>query len=488
MHKRDKTTSSRSVDSSPPSAVGRELRPGANSGPSNPPVVQVQQVASVVPSRTEGPSRPPVPEITYKPRRWLVIVPISLAAGASLLLHARLAQNHHITITSAVIWGLSLTFIAVQVILAWFSRPYTAPPPPGHVTVVVPCYNEDREYLKRVLDSLRAQTRRPDAVIVCDDGSKVNYDDIPQEYPEVTWLRQENAGKKHAQAACIVADPTADFYVMIDSDSALERKALHENLRPFADKRVMASAGVEWASNYSQNILTRAIGARSLAFQLFAMSSQSAARGNVLIAPGAFSIYRGSVIREALPAYLGETFAGIPVTLGDDTMLTLFALMRGRVVQQPTAVSFPAYPETLSHHLRQWVRWMRAGTIRQVWRLKFLPLTSYGWWLSAWQLGSYTAGVAISVLVIVTWPYSVSLVIGSIAGLFMWPLALACRLACLSRSDMTVWSKLGGIALMPLAGLWYLLVLRQIRLYGIATCTKQGWVTRQKVEVKLHES
>jgi len=485
----DNPNSPRTVDGSPTETPGRELRPSTDRGTSDPVVVQVQQAASVIPLSTQGPPRPAVPEITFKPRRWLVLIPLALITIASLLLHARLVEHHHIPPASAIIWGRSVTFVTIQIILAWFSRPYTAHPPSGHVTVVIPCYNEDREYLKRVLDSLRVQTRRPDAVIVCDDGSKVSYKGIPEEYPEVTWIRQDNAGKKHAQAACIMADPTADFYVMIDSDSALERKALKENLRPFADKRVMCSAGVEWASNFDRNILTRAIGARSLAFQLFAMSSQSAARGNVLIAPGAFSIYRGSVIREALPAYLGETFAGEPVTLGDDTMLTLYALMRGRVVQQPTAVSFPAYPETVSHHLRQWLRWMRAGTIRQIWRLRYLPITSYGWWLSTWQMGSYTAGVAISVLLIVTWPHSLSLVLGSLIGLFMWPLALGSRIACLSRSDQSVWSILGGIALMPLAGLWYLLVLRQIRLYGIATCYKCGpgsWVTRQKVEVRLH--
>ncbi len=42
-----------------------------------------------------------------------------------------------------------------------------------------------------------------------------------------------------------------------------------------------------------------------------------------------------------------------------------------------------------------------------------------------------------------------------------------------------------GIALMPVAAVWYLLVLRQIRFYGIATCYRQGWVTRKKVEVTI---
>ena len=35
------------------------------------------------------------------------------------------------------------------------------------------------------------------------------------------------------------------------------------------------------------------------------------------------------------------------------------------------------------------------------------------------------------------------------------------------------------------AALWYLLVLRQIRFYGMATCHRQGWITRKKVEVTL---
>jgi hyaluronan synthase len=82
---------------------------------------------------------------------------------------------------------------------------------------------------------------------------------------------------------------------------------------------------------------------------------------------------------------------------------------------------------------------------------------------------------------------SAPLLAGSLTGLVLWPLILASRLACLTRSDQSAWSLLGGVALMPLAGLWYLLVLRQIRLFGIATCTRQGWVTRKRVEVRLHE-
>ena len=426
--------------------------------------------------------------MSFRPRRWLVVIPLALIAAGSGALHHRLATAHHIPVTALVIWAVGLFALTGQVLLAWCGKPYTCPPPPGWVTVVVPCYNEDAAYLRRVLDSLRLQTRRPDQVIVCDDGSKVSYAGLPEDYPEVLWIRQDNAGKKHAQVACWDAAPRAVFVANIDSDSALDPHALENGLRPFADPRVQAVAGVEWASNWDHNLLTRAIGARSLAFQLFAMSSQSTAAGNVLIAPGAFSLFRASLLRECRDAYLGETFCGVKVTLGDDTALTLFALMRGRVVQQVTAVCFPAYPETISHHLRQWTRWMRASTIRQIWRMRYLRLTSYAWWFSVYQLGGFTAGVAATVLVVAAWPVSAPLLAGALAGLVGWPLILGSRLVCLRRSDQSAWSLLGGIMLMPLAGLWYLTVLRQIRFYGIATCTRQGWVTRAKVEVVLHDA
>jgi hyaluronan synthase len=298
------------------------------------------------------------------------------------------------------------------------------------------------------------------------------------------FIRQRNAGKKHAQAAAFRLAPDADIFVTIDSDSALEPHAIEEGLKPFVDARVQAVAGLEMAANWNKNLLTRSMAARSLAFQMLAMSSQSGV-GGVLICPGAFSLYRAPLIREFLPAYLGETFCGVPVVLGDDTALTFFALMRGRAVQQPTAVSFPVYPETLSHHLRQWTRWMRASTIRMIWRLRWLPMWSYGWWYTVWQVASFTAGIAITALIPLAWPASIPLGIGCLGGLLGWPVILSVRLLTIKRSDQSRAGLLAGICLMPLAAIWYLLVLRQIRLYGIATCHRQGWVTRRHVEVTL---
>jgi hyaluronan synthase len=248
---------------------------------------------------------------------------------------------------------------------------------------------------------------------------------------------------------------------------------------------VVSVAGLEMAYNLTTNLLTRAMGMRSLAFQLFTMSAQSVAGGNVVINPGAFSLYRGWLIHRILPAYTSETFFGTPVTLGDDTALTLFALLHGRAVHQPTAVAMPVYPETLSHHLRQWTRWMRASTIRTLWRIRYLRPRSYAWWFVLYQQYAFFASVAVSLAVPFAWPATRNLIVASGVALVAWPIAVAMRLITVHRTDVRWSGWLASVGLLPFAALWYLLVLRQIRFYGMATCHRQGWITRKKVEVTL---
>ncbi len=176
----------------------------------------------------------------------------------------------------------------------------------------------------------------------------------------------------------------------------------------------------------------------------------------------------------------------MPVTLGDDTALTLFALLHGRAVHQPTAVAMPVYPETLSHHLRQWTRWMRASTIRTLWRIRYLRPRSYAWWfvrvpaVRVLRVGGGVAGRAVRLARHQEPDLRQQHRPGRLAG----------RGGHAAASRCTAPTSAGGAGwprwrLLPFAALWYLLVLRQIRFYGMATCHRQGWITRKKVEVTL---
>jgi hyaluronan synthase len=428
----------------------------------------------------------------------MIVVPLTMIAAGSLYLHRRtIGASSPTADLMYCVWGLSLGFVLTQLALAWLQRPFKVSEAQQAkldrlaVAAVIPCYNEDPAILDRTIYSLFAQTRPLDWVIVVDDGSTENYAAIRARWEvdpsstEFVWVRQDNQGKKHAQAAAFRAIPQADIYATMDSDSALESRAIQEGLKPFADREVVSVAGLEMAYNLTTNLLTRAMGMRSLAFQLFTMSAQSVAGGNVVINPGAFSLYRGWLIHRILPGYVGERFFGIPVTLGDDTALTLYALLHGRAVHQPTAVAMPVYPETLSHHLRQWTRWMRASTIRTLWRIRYLRPRSYAWWFVLYQQYAFFASVAVSLAVPFAWPATRNLIFASGIALIAWPIAVAMRLITVHRSDVHWPAWLASTALLPFAALWYLLVLRQIRFYGMATCHRQGWITRKKVEVTL---
>lgn len=62
------------------------------------------------------------------------------------------------------------------------------------VTVVIPAYNAE-PFLARALDSVLAQRRRPDEIVVVDDGSTDGTWEVLQQYrDDVVGLRQANAG------------------------------------------------------------------------------------------------------------------------------------------------------------------------------------------------------------------------------------------------------------------------------------------------------
>ncbi len=388
-----------------------------------------------------------------------------------------------------IVWSAAFAFSAVQWILSYRDRPWLGRcgSRPLRVTVNVPLYNEDPEIADRVLYALLRQTRPVQRVDVVDDGSSIGYEHLRSYWEgvhpcgtEVRWIRQRNAGKKHAQAVTFTSDPAADVFVTVDSDTALEERAMEEGLKPFACRRVMSVAGVELAFNSRVNWLTRTVSARSLFFQVVACGAQSAA-GDVLVNRGAFALYRAPMIRDIVPAYLEETFLGLgPVLLGDDAALTLFARGRGKAVQQPTAFALTMYPETLSHHFRQWIRWMRGSTIRNCWRVRYLPLTSWGWWFTVIGVQLFLASVFLPVLAAMTWPSSSLFAEGAVSGMVAWAYLTGGRVLAVHRSDEGWWFRLGTLLCYPSAMLWAAVVLRPLRFWGMATWRRQGWTTRKQ--------
>ncbi|MFF0139727.1 glycosyltransferase [Streptomyces sp. NPDC005227] len=437
-----------------------------------------------------------------------------LAAAAWATHHAAQAANYGDTTGSrlAAVWAITFVLLLGQTLMYHAERP--ARPSARarrqldalHVAVLLPVYNEDEGYLRLALESMLAQTRRPDSVHVVDDGSGIRDADgnIIEiiDYPTVrawwtaaaaaagiamTWHRQPNSGKRHAQAAGVAASPGADVYVTVDSDSCLAATALEEILLPLARPRVQSVAGIVLATNHRTNLLTRITDLWFTTGQLTDRSALSA-MGAVLVNSGPLAAYRAAVIRNNLDGYLNETFLGRPVMFSDDSLLTLYALLRGRTVQQPSAVVFTALPEQPSHFLRMYLRWMRGSTIRSVWRMRYLPVTGYAFWahLIRWFTVALSTAVLGWLLLVEPLRYgnrppATFLIVPVLIG---WAQAL--RYLGVIRNDERIRERALTWLLMPVAVVASWTVLRTMRWYGMATCARTGWGTRQQgAEVTL---
>ncbi|MFF0448868.1 glycosyltransferase family 2 protein [Streptomyces sp. NPDC004609] len=424
-----------------------------------------------------------------------------IAASVALLVCAFIAAVYALRVSGHLmpaaqpltwLWAPIAFLLIGQTALYLGSRPRRATPGQRarldrlKAAVLVPVYDEDPGYLRSGLDSLLAQTRRPDEVHVVDDGSGVDYTELRRWWLAAarahrittTWTRTPNRGKRHAQVTAAAHCPEADILVTVDSDATLAPDALGELLVPFADRRVQAVAGLALATNNRAGLLSRITDLWYVTMQLVDRSALSVL-GSVLVSSGSLAAYRAPVLHENSDAYLGETFLGRPVTFSDDSLLTLYALTRGRVVQQTSAVVFSAMPERVGHHLRQYLRWMRGSTIRSLWRARYLPLThpAYAAQLARWlQQAAYT--------VVLAWLAAAHVQENRPPSplLLAVPLLLAAsqtlRYLTVRRSDQCLASQFATWALTPLALAWSWIVLRPARWYATATCARTGWGTR----------
>ena len=85
------------------------------------------------------------------------------------------------------------------------------------ISAIIPAYNA-ADYICQTLDSIAGQSRRPDEVIVCDDGSNDDTASRAEEHPlRPTVLRCENGGVASARNNAIKV-ATGDLVANIDAD------------------------------------------------------------------------------------------------------------------------------------------------------------------------------------------------------------------------------------------------------------------------------
>jgi cellulose synthase/poly-beta-1,6-N-acetylglucosamine synthase-like glycosyltransferase/spore germination protein YaaH/peptidoglycan/xylan/chitin deacetylase (PgdA/CDA1 family) len=228
------------------------------------------------------------------------------------------------------------------------------------VSVLIPCFNEEKVIVASVARILASHWPRLQ-VIVLDDGSK---DDtaavVSAAYPDdprVTLMSFENGGKALALNRGLVA-ATGDIVVALDADTLFPPDTIAKLVRWFADPTVGAVAGNALVGNRG-NLITRWQALEYVTAQNLERRAL-AALGAVTVVPGAVGAWRKQAL-EALGGYPSDTLA-------EDQDLTLAVQRAGwRVEFDPEARAYTEAPDTVAGLLKQRFRWS-FGTLQCVWK------------------------------------------------------------------------------------------------------------------------
>lgn len=93
------------------------------------------------------------------------------------------------------------------------------------LSVIIPVYNTPREYIYRCLNSIEAQTYKNVEIVIINDGSELDYDDLWMELKDnleikFTIINKDNGGVSSARNAGIKAS-SGDYVMFVDPDDEL---------------------------------------------------------------------------------------------------------------------------------------------------------------------------------------------------------------------------------------------------------------------------
>ena len=101
----------------------------------------------------------------------------------------------------------------------------------ARVSVIIPTYNFGR-FIGAAIESARAQTLTPDEIIVIDDGSTDDTEDVVRGFDGVEYIRQENAGVCAARNRGVEAS-AGELVAFLDADDVWEPTKVEKQVAIF---------------------------------------------------------------------------------------------------------------------------------------------------------------------------------------------------------------------------------------------------------------
>jgi len=258
-----------------------------------------------------------------------------------------------VVFTIAIIPGFMNAFIVMGLLLDRRPKRASVSTHPG-ISILVAAYNEEATILGTLESIERQNYPGPLEVFVINDGSTDGTMKklVTVSYP---WLQvidlQKNVGKANALNAGL-SKVGFGLTITLDADSYLYRDALsHIVGRYLSDPPSTAAvAGTVLVRNSRENIITK-IQEWDYFHGIAAIKRLQSLFQGTLVAQGAFSLYRTSVLRDV---------GGWTDCVGEDIVLTWALLKKGyRVGYCEDSLVFTNVPATFRQFIRQRQRWSR---------------------------------------------------------------------------------------------------------------------------------
>lgn len=375
------------------------------------------------------------------------------------------------SMTLTVIFGVIVTIMTLNMLSAiWWRSWAHLPVPDMRVVAIIPVYEEKTERVHEVVWSLINQTVPPEHIYVVDDGSEIPLQGFS--HPRVTWIRQENAGKRFAQLRALEEFKREDYDLIltVDSDSIFDRDAVEHLMRPFHNEKIMAATGMIYTANRKQNFMTRMtdINLQVACTQIRMMRSWL---GILSPTSGATAMYRPWVIWDNIEDYKVSGY------IGDDRRLSFYALLKGQVVCVNESGCETYLPSTPKGVWAQRTRWTRSAWLG----VPFI-LTNFSWWMIFW----YMYPLIFQIIFPVTFVWLSYLWIAHDVptiwyGIFFWFITSVCTagVAYPHRPAPMTWrEKWYMIGLSTVYPIWANIFLRISGYKALLTINDQGWGTR----------
>ncbi len=266
--------------------------------------------------------------------------------------------------------AITLLYLLFRTFLWFIYKPYNAlkDNPLPEISVIIPAYNEGALVEKAIKAAIEAGYPHDKLEVICvDDGSKddtfLYMQKAEAKYPDNVRLIKlpHNMGKRQALYHGF-KQAKGEIFVTIDSDSIIEKGAIHSIVAPFvSNKKIGAVAGNVKVLNKNEGIIPKMLGVSFILSFDFTRACQ-ATYGAVLCCPGAFSAYRADIVKQVMDQWLNEIFLGQVCTYGEDRALTNLVLRSGfYTTYQNNAVVHTLVPTKYNQLSRMYLRWERSN-------------------------------------------------------------------------------------------------------------------------------